>query len=345
MKTQTLFLLIFLSALVSITGCKRNTGNSSMRKITGRAGELIIVVSKDVWNSDAGTKMKEVLTQPQLGLPQNEPIFNLIDIPKEGFGDIFKTNRNLIITEVNSSVAEPKVQLMSDVHASPQAVVMISAKNTEQFGQLFNENSDKIIAFFLKAERDRLMQNYANYNERAVSKKVKARFGLNINIAPGFNVAVDKPDFMWIRNETNEISQGICIYSYPYESDSTFTENYLRIKRDLILKQNVLGPMEGSFMTTEKDFPLLFNTLNLRGNYAADIRGLWTVENDFMGGPFINLSILDLLKKRVVTIDGFVYAPSKDKRNLLRQIEAMVYSVTFDDQKDMDKINKQFGDQ
>ena len=342
MRTKTFFLLIFLSALVSFTGCKRNTGNSSKRNITGRAGELIVVVSKDVWSSEAGTTIKEILTQPQLGLPQSEPIFNLINIPKEAFADILKTNRNLIITEVNSSVTNSEVKLMSDVYAYPQAVVTISAKNEQELGQLFKQNSDKIIAFFLKAERDRLMQNYANYHEKVVSKKVKERFGININVAPGFIVAVDKPDFMWFRNETNEISQGICIYSYPYESDSTFTENYLRVKRDLMMKKNVLGPMDGSFMTTEKDFPLLFNTSRLRGNFSAEIRGLWTIENDFMGGPFINLSILDMLKKRVITIDGFIYAPSKDKRNLLRQIEAMIYSIEFDDQKDMDKLNKQF---
>jgi hypothetical protein len=87
--------------------------------------------------------------------------------------------------------------------------------------------------------------------------------------------------------------------------------------------------------------PLLFNTFKMNGNYAAELRGQWKLENDFMGGPFVNLSILDVLQNRVVTLDGFVYAPSKDKRNFLRQVEAMLHSIKFDNQPDMDKINRQ----
>ncbi|HNZ72795.1 MAG TPA: DUF4837 family protein, partial [Prolixibacteraceae bacterium] len=75
--------------------------------------------------------------------------------------------------------------------------------------------------------------------------------------------------------------------------------------------------------------------------YAVEVRGLWQVENDFMGGPFVSLSILDVLKRRVVTVEGFVYAPANKKRNLLQQVEAMAYSLKFDKQKDMDKLNVQ----
>ena len=46
-----------------------------------------------------------------------------------------------------------------------------------------------------------------------------------------------------------------------------------------------------------------------------------------MGGPFISHTRLDELHNRLITIEGFVFAPGRDKRNLLRQVEAMVYSV------------------
>lgn len=53
------------------------------------------------------------------------------------------------------------------------------------------------------------------------------------------------------------------------------------------------------------------------------------------------LAELDACRKRVVVVDGYVYAPSKEKRNLLRQVEAMVYSLRFKDQEKNDKINSQ----
>jgi hypothetical protein len=60
-----------------------------------------------------------------------------------------------------------------------------------------------------------------------------------------------------------------------------------------------------------------------------------------MGGPFINLSVLDASRRRVVTVEGNVYAPKNDKRNYLRQLEAMIYSLEFPSQKINDKITKQ----
>jgi hypothetical protein len=94
-------------------------------------------------------------------------------------------------------------------------------------------------------------------------------------------------------------------------------------------------------MIAENRVPNLFNITRKDGNYAAETRGLWRVENDFMGGPFVNLAILDLLQNRVVVLDGYVYAPGKDKRNFLRQVEAMMYSARFTNQADIDKVNKQ----
>jgi hypothetical protein len=31
----------------------------------------------------------------------------------------------------------------------------------------------------------------------------------------------------------------------------------------------------------------------MKDKYYAELRGLWKVENDFMGGPFVSLSTLD----------------------------------------------------
>jgi hypothetical protein len=94
-------------------------------------------------------------------------------------------------------------------------------------------------------------------------------------------------------------------------------------------------------MTTEKMFDQTFNVFTHNGNYATEMRGLWKVENDFMGGPYIAISELDAANQRVINAFAFVYRPSKDKRNLLRQMEAMIYSLKQNNQKDNDKLNKQ----
>lgn len=148
-------------------------------------------------------------------------------------------------------------------------------------------------------------------------------------------------DFDWIRYETPEISLAIMVYRFPYNSDSTFTYNYLLNKRDSVLKVNVPGPSKGSYMTTEKRAAPIFQITKHNGNYAADMRGLWRVENDFMGGPFLMLAELDTYNGQVIVADGYVYAPSKNKRNYIRQIEAIVYSMIMTEQEKIDKVNSQ----
>ena len=65
-----------------------------------------------------------------------------------------------------------------------------------------------------------------------------------------------------------------------------------------------------------------------KGRSIVELRGLWEAYNDFMGGPFVSHSFVSADKQYVITLDAFVYAPRFDKRNYLRQVEAILY--TFD---------------
>jgi len=60
-----------------------------------------------------------------------------------------------------------------------------------------------------------------------------------------------------------------------------------------------------------------------------------------MGGPYLLLAELDASNQRVVVAFGYVYAPSKEKRNYLQQVEAMIYSLKMNQQDKNDKINSQ----
>jgi hypothetical protein len=311
------------------------------KKISGKAGELIVVVPKETWDGKVGEVMKKVLLQPQIGLPQDEPLFTIIDIPPAAFKDIFKTSRNIINVRISPTLDSAKVEFKEDVWAWPQAVVNIHAKSTNDFIDLFDRNSEKILAFMLKAERERLQINYEKYADKAIKNTLLKKFNIQLNVPSGFTLAINKENFVWLRYDTPDITQGIAVYTFPYQSDSTFTSDFLLHKRDSVLKENIEGSVAGSYMATEHQLPAHFQVFKFKNNYSADMRGLWKMENDFMGGPFVNLSVLDIANNRVVVLDGFVYAPRFDKRNYLRQVEAMIYSLGLPDQEKNDKINSQ----
>jgi hypothetical protein len=311
------------------------------QNISGQANELVIVISDESWNGVPGELLRNTLAQPHIGLPQSEPLFDLINVPHAGFKKIFRSTRNIIQTTIASTVDSAGVTMKDDVYAYPQATVQIKAKNAQQFEEIFKASSDKILTYFLSAEKERLTMNYKKYYEKLVYNALDKNFGLTMTVPPGFAIAREKENSIWFKYETPEISQGIILYTFPYTSDSTFTLNYLVAKNDSVLEVNIPGPTEGSYMSTEKRLDQVFNIFEHNKNYASEMRGLWRLENDFMGGPYISLAELDASNQRVVVAFGYVFAPSKEKRNLLQQVEAMVYSLKLNDQEKNNKINSQ----
>ena len=63
----------------------------------------------------------------------------------------------------------------------------------------------------------------------------------------------------------------------------------------------------------------------------AELRGLWRTEKAFMGGPFLSYTVLDEKRNRIITAEGFVFAPSLDKRNYVRELQAIIQTVEIID--------------
>ena len=335
-NTFYVFLTILFAGLLS---CNNQEG--IMKSITGKPGEMIIVMSDASWDGKPGQLLRETMAQQHIALPQDEPLFDIVKLTPESFQSIFRTTRNIIQTRISSTIEQSGVNFRNDIWASPQATVQINAKNEKEFEELFNENKNKILSYFLKAEKDRLTGNYRKFYERGIFNVLDKKFDIAMNIAPGFQIATENKDFIWLRFETPEISQGIIIYTYPFVSDSAFMPEYQMNVRDHFLKSFVPGPAEGSYMTTERQIDQFSNIIRHNGNYAAEMRGLWKLVNDFMGGPYISLSELDLANQRIITAYGYIYAPSKNKRNYIRQLEAMLYSLKLNNQEENDILNRQ----
>ena len=57
-----------------------------------------------------------------------------------------------------------------------------------------------------------------------------------------------------------------------------------------------------------------------------------------MGGPFVSHARVDRPNGRVVVVEGFVFAPEKMKRNLMRQLEAALYTLTLPQEHQIEEI-------
>lgn len=328
MKVAVLKSFVGLIVFIAFISCNGNKG-TKMEPVTGKSNEIVIVVGKEIWKGETGALIRKILAQPQSCLPQDEPLFTLKDVPPDAFINLFKSHRNIITVKISSTFTEPKIEYTHDTWAYPQAVINIQASSSDNFEELFSANTERIIGYFLKAERDRLKKAYLDTHQKSVCNTLEKEFGVKLYVPQGFKVVKKDSSFAWIRYDDQQTTQNILVYTYPHKSDSTFTLNYLLKKRNYFTRKNIRGDKPGSYMTTETKIPRELNLLTYKGNDACEMRGLWKMQNDLMGGPFVSLTVLDPDKKRVVTVEGNVYAPKDKNRNYIRQLEAMIYSLEF----------------
>jgi len=330
MQTLTKILLLLI---VPFSFCSCDEINERvLPSSTGKAGDLLIVMDSVYYNHSAGDAVKQTFSQEQDGLPQPEPLFNLIQVPQRSFARIFHPMRNIIMVNVEKE-AKIKLTVRKDVWAESQLVVTITAPTGKIAAETITKNAAVLLDYFNNKEIARL---HAKFRVNANSKNaqiINTKFGLSLNLDELYTVAQEAEDFLWMRKDKtaggHQISQNIMIYTYPYISDSTFDVEKLVEKRNYYTKKYIKGSNEGSYMLSYKEYVPIQKEESLNGVYVNELRGLWYMHRDFMGGPFINYSLVDEKNNRVICVDGYVYSPKFDKREFLREQEALIKTITF----------------
>ena len=320
-KTRQLFLLL-LSAILAMPGCK-STG-SLLPSVSGKAGEIIVVMEKPDWEDTLGSDVRDLLACDCPWLAQKEPLYNLVNVVPSAFVDLFKVHRNIILFQVGPQIDTTGIIYKHDVWASPQCVIQLSAPTSAQASELLKEKGPMIISSFEQAERDRVIRNTRRYEERDIYPAVARVFGGSPHFPSGYKLRKITDDFAWIADD-KQVYQDVFIYRYPVEADP-FTLDKIVTHRNAILKENVPGMFDGTYMTTSEFFTPTLEYLKYRGRDLVQVRGMWEVQNDFMGGPFVSHSFYSPDGSEIYVAEAWVYAPQFDKRQYLRQVESVLYS-------------------
>ena len=181
-----LFMALATISLISCSEAKRK--QALLPNISGKAGEVIVVIDKGQWEGAVGTTLRDSLACDCPFLPQREPLYTLVDLAPSGFTQMFQLHRNIIIVNVKSDVTEPGILYRSDVWARPQCVIRINAADSETAVQLIKENSQKIIAYLEQAERDRVIANAKKYEELSISPVIREMTGGAPHFPSGYKI-------------------------------------------------------------------------------------------------------------------------------------------------------------
>lgn len=325
--------LVAFSLCLLLPGCSGGGGGEVFKPdVTGRNGEVLVVLSDALKADSAGRALQAVLQDVYLGLPTDEPCFEMHTVPPAYFDRNMHLFRNIVQMSVADTVRCDTIQYYKDVWARGQAVVSVRARSSSALPALIARHQIRLMSFLTAAERDRLIAYYTRIRSASISAELQSRFGVDMSVPNSFQKGTpEHPEQLaWWLSDTKEFQDALMVYTLPYRGVASLDKLALLNHRDSLLRANIGGP-QGSMMCTEVREGLdkiIYKYGAYRGLPVAELRGLWRLDGFPMGGPFIMRALADTARNRLIVADGYVYYPSREhKRNHIRQLEAIMHTL------------------
>ncbi len=345
--------------LVMLTSCASESNSNyspPMSGAIGKTSEIVVVADDNVWEGMAGDTFRYYFQSAYLLLPQPEPMFDLRHLTPEQLRNdrmlrdlrtfVFLGNFQDVHSETNKIIQKDLgAEKVNRAKTDPTFHTVVG-HNKWARGQLLTfifGNSQQALSENIKASFPNIAKRVHDFDQNqigtlayikgrniGVEKNIKEKMGAEMKIPQEYFVAIDEENTIWLRKESSELSSNIFIHKLPYISQEQFTKEGIRTIRDSLGKKYITTEVNGAYMrTNDVDLPMFAIPMELHGSYAVEVRGVWDLVNDFMGGPFIGYLIHDKSTDQLLYIEGFVHAPSTTKRKFMERIENILRNTKF----------------
>ncbi len=350
MKTSFLKIAAVI-LLVGISSCSDEMLNERLLvDAQGKPGELFIVMDSSQWNGELGEIIKNSVSSDVPGLPRDEPYFDIHFIEPTQFKSFLRNVTNILFVATLDSKSKGGAIVRSfitrkyiednpekfrisqkDVYAKGQAVLYLFGANQDELATKLAENEGFIRDFFNEKEKERLSKRlYKSKEKKGVNNTLLKKHNFYMRIPNGYRIEEDKENFVWIRQPDNTnkgIDKNIFVTSTAYISEDAFTKSNILAWRNEITRKHVFEDPDVADSYVETDTVNIrvdYNSLELGGNFAKEIRGIWRTHTFGIGGPYISYVVLDKEQNRIFYIDGFIVSPGSDKRESMRELETIL---------------------
>ncbi|MGK0286499.1 MAG: hypothetical protein ACI9GM_001548, partial [Salibacteraceae bacterium] len=251
---------VFMLFLLLFSSCEEEKKNQMFMSVSGNPGELILVTTTAQWDGEIGNAFRDNFQTAVYGMPQEEPIFDLVQTNHSDFTRVFKTFRNVIIVELDTNrFGKADIQYRKDVFAKGQLVIKLKASSRDEVVDLITSNAKQMTRIVQTKELNRLGAKYRAHSNKEIQKTLLSDLGVQSAIPKEAVLAISDTNHAWVRIEReklkggyqHQISQGLLIFKYPYVAKQQFLDSELFKMRDAQLKKYIPGPSDGSYMTTE----------------------------------------------------------------------------------------------
>ncbi|MGS2762684.1 DUF4837 family protein [Sinomicrobium sp. M5D2P9] len=314
-------LLVFASCEENKKDKKRYLPDS-----VGAINSLAVVIDNDMWKGEVGDEIREHYAAPVDGLPTEEPLFTLHQIPLQVFKGSTTKSRNILFVQKDTTANSG---VKTDTYARPQKVGFVQAPDNGTLIDLIGKTSEQYIREFKDND---IRENQKRFH-KALNKEtyIQKKFGVSLTMPSIYKTSKQEDNFIWIERIISKGTMHVFVYELPLNSipnDSSRVNAFIEM-HDSIGKKYVPGREEGMYMITQKAYaPYIFD-VTLANKPAIEVKGMWEMKNFAMAGPFVCYLIRDEENDRLLVLEGLTFAPSENKRDYMFELEAILKSVKF----------------
>lgn len=300
----------FACAVSIFSACGRH---SLLPPSGGKPFEALVV-------GDADSLIRNALEADVEGLPQPEPAFDISTAEQADFKQPLTLARNIVTLNINPAAEDIRIRYEKNVYAQPQMIVRITAPSTEVLRKYLSRGAARIRQLLVRAELNARIDYLRHHRNVKAERVIRQMFGVEMMVPMDMTAMKRGRNFLWLSNHAARGMQSICIYTTPKGDPIGL--------RDSVMRINIPGEMDGMYMSTRQEtVGLSRETPNAGSGRSLTVaRGLWEMKGDAMGGPFV-LHVIDRPDGELLNVEAFVYAPEMKKRNLMRLLEASLYTL------------------
>lgn len=359
MKYLSVPFFLFLLLLGSC-GISESNRFKAKPKALGIMNEIVVLTDDNLWKGMIFDSVDYYFAGYFPLTPRPEPIFDIRQFDLEDINNqpLKKELRTyLILSDLSNESSEIaqfvrndlgeqglkrfksdpefRTSIGRDKWANGQLLIYIFGSSIDDLANAIVANFEAISARINEHDYEQLYQSvYARGTNVGLTNRFKERFGAEISIPLTYVVAVDKPEevgLAWLRTDYKEGITNLVLRQYTYDSESKVSKSFIKDDFNRFGKKYVSSSEPNTFMViNDQDLPILEFERSINGHYVKELRGIWEMENDFMGGPFLSYAVVNEQQGKVLLIHGFVYSPGKEKREALQQLDLIVKNINWE---------------
>jgi hypothetical protein len=328
MRTSTI--IITLLALLTFTGCRVKSGPEAKTTV-GRDYQVVVICDNDAWSGDLSTAVCDLLEEDIPGLVRPESQFDIVkQVSSQEATDADKRHGILFVIKLTPSNDAPSYKLTSDIYAHPQLIITLTASNVEQAVEYIESHTAELREIMMASEREEALKSAKGKPAKQLMADFKENTGYTMLIPANFSKAnpADKSITWYIRDYKNK-AQYIFAFKTDYNPDASIATESSEIVNAINAKFNTISSKDvnGSYMQIDQYRPVAADLIEVNGQAMLELRGCWEVAHDYMGGSFTAYTIFDPTTSSATIIVYALYAPEDAHRNLMREMEALIYTL------------------